>query len=71
MFIPNNNFKLFDKIYGNNEIVCPNTSYSSDMKWMKDDKKLKRISINGRKSAIKLFGKNNIKRQWEVYLDTL
>ena len=38
---------------------------------MKDDKKLKRISINGRKSAIKLFGKNNIKRQWEVYLDTL
>ena len=41
MFIPNNNFKLFNKIYGNNEIVCPNTSYSSDMKWMKDDKNLR------------------------------
>lgn len=38
---------------------------------MKDDKKLKKISKNGRKSAIKYFGKKNIKRQWEVYLDTL
>jgi hypothetical protein len=41
MFIPNKNFKLFKKINGTNNIVCPNTSYSSDMKWMKDDKHLK------------------------------
>lgn len=38
---------------------------------MKDDKKLKEISKNGRISAIKLFGKKNIKRQWEAYLDKL
>lgn len=38
---------------------------------MKDDKKLKEISKNGRKSAIKIFGKKNIMKQWEVYLDTL
>ena len=41
MFIPNENFQLFEKLNGINNIVCPNTSYSSDMKWMKDDKKLK------------------------------
>tara|TARA_B100001093_G_scaffold223474_1_gene214105 strand:- start:3609 stop:4361 length:753 start_codon:yes stop_codon:yes gene_type:complete len=38
---------------------------------IKDDKKLEEISKNGRNSAMKFFGKKNIKRQWEVYLDTL
>jgi hypothetical protein len=40
-FIPNSNFKTFLKLYGRNNIVCPNTSFSSDNKWMKTDKNLK------------------------------
>ena len=45
LFIPNDNFELFHKINGVNNIVCPNTSYSSDMKWLKDDENLKYKSI--------------------------
>lgn len=43
-FIPNT-FEYFSKIYAKKdeeqlEIICPNTSYSSDMKWMKEDNTL-------------------------------
>jgi hypothetical protein len=37
-FIPNCDNSLFNGLKGNHDgILCPNTSYSSDMKWMTDD----------------------------------
>ena len=61
-FIPNENFDLFKKINGINKIVCPNTSYSSDMKWMKDDDKLKYIYIlTKNKDEIKYKYSNELK----------
>lgn len=61
-FIPNQDFELFDKINGHMDIICPNTSYSSDMKWMKDDQNLKYkyiLSIN--KNEIKYKYSNELK----------
>ena len=40
-FITNTNFDIFNKIAGIQDIVCSNTSYSSDLKWMSDDSSLK------------------------------
>ena len=40
LFIPNTNFDIFESIKGTNNILCPNTSYASDMKWMTDDTNL-------------------------------
>jgi hypothetical protein len=51
-FIPNRDFNIFDKIKGVNDIVCSNTSYSSDMKWMKDDNKLEYKYILTKNSKI-------------------
>ena len=39
-FIPNTDFDLFERIKGTTNVLCPNTSFSSDMKWMTDDDKL-------------------------------
>jgi hypothetical protein len=36
-FIPNCNYDIFENIRGISSVLCPNTSYSSDMKWMKDE----------------------------------
>jgi hypothetical protein len=55
-YIPNENFDLFNKISGNQDILCSNTSYSSDLKWMKDDKTLENkyiLSINSNEIRIK------------------
>jgi hypothetical protein len=36
-FIPNTDFDTFKNIAGTTTVLCPNTSYASDMKWMADD----------------------------------
>jgi hypothetical protein len=62
-FILNKDYELYAKIKGENNILCPNTSYSSDMKWMKNDDSLKykyilTINQNGKKYTYSELQKN-------------
>jgi hypothetical protein len=74
LFIPNTNFDIFERIKGTNNILCPNTSYSSDMKWMMDDSTLKyKYILTANKTAIKYKYSNlnkNFARDKKVILSS-